>query len=441
MLWIYGAKLFLPDGQWMDGHVAIEDGRIARIEPIASASLEPFEVPGRTALDAWIDGRGRYLVPGFVDMHVHLREPGGTHKETIEGGTLAAARGGFTAVAMMPNTSPVLDHPEIVKTLMTHAERVAHVRTYVVAAITRGLEGRTLTDMAALHALGVIGFTDDGRGVQNSSVMLEAMRTARVLDSIIMTHNEDEALSAGGVLRRGIVQETLGVRGMEAMFEAVPLARDVLLAKMSGVRYHALHLSTRASLDVLHFGRMLGADISAEVTPHHLVLSEETLLNVDPRMLPNWKMNPPLTPHSERRALIEALRSGLIEMIATDHAPHSEDEKRQGMAEAPFGIVGLETAFPLLYTHLVLPGHIPLETVLWALSVFPRRRFRLAGGMLREGAPADLTLIDPHLKQSVDPKTFASRGRNTPFTGWELQGYPVLTMVNGKIVYRHPDLS
>ncbi|MDY0322981.1 MAG: dihydroorotase [Candidatus Carbobacillus sp.] len=440
MFWIYGARLLLPEGQWMDGHVAIEDGRIAQIVPASSQHGASFDGSGRTVLDTWIDGRGRLLVPGFVDMHVHLREPGGTHKETLEAGTLAAARGGFSAVAMMPNTSPVLDHPEIVRALMSHAEQVAHVKTYVVAAITRGLEGRTLTDMAALHALGVVGFTDDGRGVQNSAVMLEAMRTVRALDSIIMTHNEEEALSAGGVLRRGAVQEALGVRGMEEMFEAIPLARDVLLAKISGVRYHALHVSTRASLDVLHFGRMVGADLSAEVTPHHLVLSEEALLNIEPSMLANWKMNPPLAPEGERRALIDALRSGLIEMIATDHAPHSEAEKSQGMAQAPFGIVGLETAFPLLYTHLVLPGHVPLETVLWALSVFPRRRFRLSGGTLTIGAPADLTLIDPHLKQTVDPHTFASRGRNTPFTGWELQGYPVLTMVNGKIVYEHTSL-
>ncbi|MBE3593596.1 MAG: dihydroorotase [Candidatus Carbobacillus altaicus] len=441
MLWIRGARLFLPGGKWAYGDIAIEGGHIRRVVPAQDGENGKLSLPGRTALDQTIDARGRTLVPGFVDMHVHLREPGGTYKETIEAGTLAAARGGFTAVAMMPNTSPVLDQPGIVRTLMDRAEQVARVRTYVVAAMTRGLEGQELTDMTALHDLGVVGFTDDGRGVQRSDVMLAAMRTARALGSIIMTHNEEEALSAGGVIRKGTVQEALGIKGMEEMFEALPLSRDVLLAKMSGVRYHALHLSTRASLSVLAFGRSLGVDLSAEVTPHHLVLSEEDLLAVDKEKLPNWKMNPPLAPESERRALVDALRSGLIDMIATDHAPHSEAEKRQGLSRAPFGIVGLETAFPLLYTKLVLPGHVPLDTVLWALAVFPRRRFHLPGGVLAEGAVADLTLIDPQLKQTVHPETFASLGRNTPFAGWELQGYPVLTIVRGNIVYRHSSLS
>jgi dihydroorotase len=400
--------------------VLIEGEKIANV----GESLDP------TGHDV-IDLNGQLLSPGFVDLHIHLREPGGEHKETIKTGTAAAARGGFTTVAAMPNTNPVPDSVEILKELNKKIEKDASVRVLPYGAITSGLKGEAVNDLAALKEAGAFAFTDDGVGVQTAGMMLEAMKRAAKENRAIVAHCEDNSLVFGGSVHDGEFARKHGLNGIPNIAESVQIARDVLLAEASDCHYHVCHVSTKESVRVIRDAKRAGIRVTAEVTPHHLLLSEEDIPGVDT----NYKMNPPLRGKEDQNALIEGLLDGTLDFIATDHAPHAADEKARGMEKAPFGIVGLETAFPLLYTHLVKKGVVSLEALLNWMTSKPAEAFGLPYGKLEVGGDADLVVINLEKEASVEPSEFLSKGKNTPFDGWELTGWPTLTFYKGNIVW------
>jgi dihydroorotase len=365
-------------------------------------------------------------------MHVHLRDPGFTHKEDIASGTRSAARGGFTTIACMPNTRPVTDTPETVRYILDKAAREGVVNVLPIAAITKNELGRELTDFAALKAAGAIGFSDDGVGVQSARMMKEAMARAREVGLPIIAHCEDDSLVEGAWATEGAFSRRHGLKGIPNESEAIHVGRDVLLAEATGAHYHVCHVSTEQSVRLIRLAKSVGVRVTAEVCPHHLVLSDEDI----PGMDPNWKMNPPLRTPRDVQAVIEALEDGTIDIIVTDHAPHAEEEKAKGVELAPFGIVGFETAFPLLYTKFVKTGRWSLGFLLRKMTSEPARVFGLKAGRLEAGAPADLTLIDLDSEQTVDPAKFLSKSRNTPFAGWRLQGWPVRTIVAGRTVWQ-----
>lgn len=383
------------------------------------------------AADETIEAEGKLIAPGFIDLHVHLREPGGEHKETIATGTMAAARGGFTTVAAMPNTNPVPDSKERLEWLNKRIEETAVVRVLPYAAITVGQKGKELTNFAELKEAGAFAFTDDGVGVQSAGMMFEAMKSAAKLNMAIVAHCEDNTLTNGGCVHEGTFSEKHGLRGIPSVCESVHIARDVLLAEAAGCHYHVCHISTEGSVRVVRDAKKAGIKVTAEVTPHHLLLTDEDIPEPDA----NYKMNPPLRSKKDKEALIEGLLDGTIDFIATDHAPHTAEEKAKGMEQAPFGIVGLETAFPLLYTHFVETGILTLKQLVDFLTVKPADVFGLDYGRLEPGKAADLVMIDLEKKEKINPGNFFSKGKNTPFAGWECKGWPILTMVNGKIVW------
>lgn len=385
--------------------------------------------------DQTIDCEENLLLPGFIDVHIHLREPGGENKETIKTGTRAAARGGFTTVCAMPNTNPVPDNEEAVRSLLKKIEADAEVRVLPYAAITKGLQGKELTDISKLAEEGIFAFTDDGVGIQTADYMLQAMKQAAACGKPIVAHCEDNSIVYGGVMHDGEVSEKLGLPGIPSLSESVQIARDVLLAEAAGCHYHVCHVSTKESVRVIRDAKKAGIHVTAEVTPHHLLLDETAVLEDDA----NYKMNPPLRAAADREALLEGLLDGTIDFIATDHAPHAADEKEKGFRGAPFGIVGLETAFPLLYTHLVHTGKCSLAQLVNWLTAKPASVFNLPYGHIAEGALADLTLVDLEKQQEIDKATFLSKGKNTPFHKWSVQGIPVLTIVEGNIAYKEDE--
>ncbi|ALS27378.1 dihydroorotase [Paenibacillus sp. 32O-W] len=423
-IWIINGNVWNDEAERLERkHIRVDGGIVTNIED------------GETAPDTAgcevIDAGGKLVSAGFIDMHVHLRDPGFEYKEDIASGTQSAARGGFTTIACMPNTRPVTDTPETVQYIKDKAKREGVVRVLPYAAITKNELGRELTDFAALKEAGAIGFTDDGVGVQNAQMMKDAMALARSLDMPIIAHCEDDSLVKGAAVTEGAFARKHGLKGIPNESEAIHVGRDILLAEATGVHYHVCHVSTEQSVRLIRLGKQLGIRVTAEVCPHHLVLSDEDIPGLDA----NWKMNPPLRTPRDVEAVIEALEDGTIDIIVTDHAPHSAEEKAKGMELAPFGIVGFETAFPLLYTKFVRTGRWSLGFLLQRMTADPARVFGLPSGKLAPGAPADLTIIDLEKERQVDPDTFASKGRNTPFAGWTLQGWPVLTMVDGAVVW------
>lgn len=382
--------------------------------------------------DEVIDCEGRLLLPGFIDVHVHLREPGGEHKETIKTGTEAAARGGYTTICAMPNTNPVPDSVETVTDVLKRIEKDAVIRVLPYAAITKGLKGEERTNITELSKLGVFAFTDDGVGIQTAGQMLEAMREASENNMPIVAHCEDNSLLYGGVVHEGNVSKRLNLPGILSASESIHIARDVLLAEEANCHYHVCHVSTKESVRVIRDAKRAGIKVTAEVTPHHLLLTEDDITEADP----NFKMNPPLRGKEDREALIEGLLDGTIDFVATDHAPHAEDEKAEGMLKAPFGVVGLETAFPLLYTHFVQTKKMTLEQLVNAFTKKPAEVFNMPYGTLEEGKVADLTLVDLEKEIVIDKNDFLSKGKNTPFDGWKVSGIPVMTIAAGNIVYK-----
>ena len=363
------------------------------------------------------------VFPGFADVHVHLREPGFSYKETIASGTRAAAHGGYTAVCAMPNLNPVPDSGEHLAVQEAAIAAGAVIHVYPYGAITVGERGETLADLAAL-APRVCGFSDDGRGVQARAMMEAAMVEAKALGKVIAAHCEDNALLRGGYIHDGGYARAHGHKGICSESEWGPIARDLELAAKTGCKYHVCHISTKESVELIRQAKKSGVDVTCETGPHYLVL-DDSCLREDGR----FKMNPPLRDRSDREALVEGLRDGTIDMIATDHAPHSAEEKARGLAKSAMGVVGIETAFPVVYTYLVKPGLVPLETVVNALTVNPRTRFGLPLG-------EDFSVWDLEDRYTIDPAQFLSLGRATPFAGMEVQGRNLLTVCGGKAVWQ-----
>ncbi|WP_282920228.1 dihydroorotase [Ignavigranum ruoffiae] len=413
------------DAQGQVLEVYVEDGRIQEIASEISA-------PDGVADLQVIDCQGKLLAPGLVDIHVHLREPGGEHKETIASGTKAAARGGFTTICAMPNTKPVPDDLQTLTNLQERIEQSAVVKVQPYASISQDLQGESLNDFKSLKEAGAVAFTDDGVGIQTAGMMLAAMSQVQALGSLIVAHTEDNSLALDGVVHQGKVSQRLGLPGIPASAEASQIARDVILAGQTGCPYHICHVSAKESVSIIRWAKSQGYPVTAEVTPHHLLLDEDDIPGPDTA----WKMNPPLRSAEDRQALIQGLLDGTIDCIATDHAPHAKEEKAQSMLTAPFGIVGLETAFALLYTHLVLKGVCSLSQLVDWLTCRPADIFKLPAGCLAEGQAADLVLIDLAAESTIDVKQFYSKGHNTPFADWQVQGQVCLTMVDGHIVYQ-----
>ncbi|UJM29115.1 dihydroorotase [Bacillus aerophilus] len=378
-----------------------------------------------------IDAAGLFVSPGLIDLHVHLREPGGEKKETIETGSKAAARGGYTTIAAMPNTRPVPDTKEQMEWLMNRIKETSSVRVLPYASITTRQIGEEMTDFAALKEAGAFAFTDDGVGIQTSGMMYEAMKKAASLDQAIVAHCEDNSLIYGGCVHEGDFSKANGLNGIPSICESVHIARDVLLAEAANCHYHVCHISTKESVRVVRDAKKAGIRVTAEVSPHHLLLCDADIPGLDT----NYKMNPPLRGAEDREALIEGLLDGTIDFIATDHAPHTEEEKNETMQRAPFGIVGLETAFPLLYTRFVKTGEWTLKELVDYMTIKPAEAFALPYGKLEEGQIADITLIDLNKEMAIDKKSFLSKGQNTPFDKLTVSGWPVMTLASGKVVY------
>lgn len=380
-----------------------------------------------------IDGKGNFIAPGLVDVHVHLREPGQTEKETILTGTKAAARGGFTTVCAMPNLKPTPDSVENFEQVKAIIDRdaVVHVKQY--ATITENLNSETtLSDQAALLAAGAFAFTNDGVGVQTAGTMYQAMLLAAANGASIVAHTEDNSLLYGGVMHAGERAEQLGLPGMLALTESTQIARDVLLAEKAGCHYHVCHVSSKESVRVIRDAKLAGINVTAEVSPHHLLLNDMDIPGDDA----TFKMNPPLRSREDQIALIEGLLDGTIDCIATDHAPHTQAEKQGGFVGAPFGIVGSETAFQLLYTNFVKSGIFSLGDLIYWLSTAPAEIFDLPAGSLEIGAVADLALFDLNDTREIRAEDFLSKSSNTPFIGKQVQGTTRYTIVEGQIVYK-----
>lgn len=402
------------------GNLFIQDGSIVEI----TSSAPPA--------DQTLDVHEAFVCPGFVDMHVHFREPGFEHKETIRSGLQAAVRGGFTAVATMPNTRPVCDSPEVLRFILERAREVRLAEVLPICAITRDARGTELADMAGVAALGCRAFSNDGQPVEDAATMLRAAEAVKRLGGLIIDHAEDKSLAGAGVMHAGPQAANWNLPGITPLAEEVHIARDVLLAEETGCPFHIAHLSTSRGLELVRWGKMRRAPVSAEVTPHHLCLAAEDMTGPDP----NFKMNPPLRPRRDLLALRDGLAGGLVDAIATDHAPHAEEEKKRGFLQAPFGIVGLESAVPLILDQFTRTGLLRIEQVVEVFAIRPARLLGAAPRSLAPGTPANLTILDPRVETIIHPEQFASQSRNTPFSGWRLRGAVRATVVGGAIVYQ-----
>ena len=378
-----------------------------------------------------IDAVGLVVTPGLIDAHVHLREPGQEHKETIATGTRAAAAGGFTAICSMPNTDPPIDDPAAVGFVVAEGKKAGAARVYPMGAISVGLEGEALAEIGELVEAGAVAVTDDGRPVMDSGLMRLALEYTQSFGIPVVDHPEDLTLSRGGTMNEGLVSSRLGLKGKPNASEDIHIIRDILLAELTGGRLHLQHLSTRYGVKAIRLAKARGVQVTGEASPHHLLLTDEAVEGYRTEA----KMNPPLRSPQDRDAVQEGLRDGTLDMVATDHAPHHYDEKEAAFADAPNGVVGLETSLGLIYGHLVERGLIDLPTMVERMSVAPARVFNLPGGTLKAGSPADVTVFDPNAEWIVDPRNFLSKSRNTPFAGWKLKGKPCYTIVGGVVVW------
>jgi len=380
------------------------------------------------------------VCPGFVDMHVHLREPGQEHKETVATGAAAAVAGGFTAVACMPNTDPVNDNAGVTEYILKKAAEANLARVYPIGAVSRGQKGEQLADIAELSQAGCVALTDDGRPVATAMLMRRALEYASMFNLPVIEHCEEQTLKGDGVAHEGYHASALGLRGIPGEAESIMALRDISLAELTGGVVHIAHMSARQTLDAVRYGKARGARVTCEVTPHHFVLTDDMLASPEPYDT-NVKMNPPLREAADRDAMVQGLADGSVDVIATDHAPHHYDEKRVEFDHAPFGITGLETAVSLCLDRLVHTGAISLTKLVELLSVNPARILRVPGGSLSEGAPADVTILAPDLQVTISVARMRSKSRNTPFDGWALRGGVAATIVGGRTVYVNDDLN
>jgi dihydroorotase len=379
--------------------------------------------------------RGWIVAPGLIDLHVHLREPGQEHKETIATGAAAAVAGGFTAMACMPNTDPVNDHAGITQFILKKAAEANLARVYPIGAVSIGSRGEQLAELGDQKAAGCVGFSDDGRPVATALLMRRALEYAGMLGVPIVDHCEDPTLKGDGVAHEGYYASALGLRGIAGVAESLMVERDVSLAELTGAHVHICHMSARQSLRAVRAGKARGVRVTCEVAPHHFTLTDAAL-DGPVKYDTNCKMNPPLREEADRDAMLEGIADGSVDVIATDHAPHHADEKLVEFDRAPFGITGLETAVPLVFDRLVHAGRITVNRAIELLSANPARVFNLPGGSLADGAPADIVVLDPDRRVTIDAARQRTKSRNTPFHGWELRGGVALTLVAGRIVHR-----
>ena len=416
---IKGCEVF-TDGRFVPSDVEVDGGIVSRVEPgiVPAQGIPVFSFDNCR------------IVPGLVDVHVHLREPGFSYKETMATGTAAAARGGYTAVCAMPNLNPVPDSAEHLAAELEAIRRGASVAVYPYGALTVGERGEEMADIAAL-AGSVAAFSDDGRGVQSTDMMRECMRAVAGTGKILAAHCEVNALLNGGYIHDGKYARAHGHRGICSESEWREVERDLSLAAETGCAFHVCHVSTKESVELIRQAKRRGVDVTAETAPHYLLLTDADLQE-DGR----FKMNPPLRGEADRAALIEALLDGTIDMIATDHAPHSAEEKSRGLEKSAMGVVGLECAFAVLYTGLVETGVLTLERLTELMSCAPARRFKLPGGEIKAGSPANLAVFDTDTEYTIDPAEFASMGRATPFEGWRVKGKCLMTVCAGRTVWK-----
>ena len=426
------SKLVIKNGRVLDpaqnldrvSDLAVEDGIVREIK-------DGIDATGSEVFDA----SGLIVAPGFIDMHVHLREPGFEHAETIETGSRAAAAGGFTSVCCMPNTQPINDNATVTSYIVDRARRFAVVNVYPIGAITKGSTGEELAAIASMKQAGIVAISDDGKPVMNARVVRRAMEYAHALDLPLIEHCEDLHLSAGGDMHEGLQSTRLGLRGIPRSSEDVMVARDLILAEVTGARYHVAHISSRHSVEMVAFAKQRGLGVTSEATPHHFVLADADMRPYDS----NYKMKPPLRDHCDVDAVTQGLISGAIDAIATDHAPHPGAEKMQEFERCPFGIIGLETALGLALERLYHPGKLPLPHLIQLFTTNPARILSLNRGTLRTGAAADVTIFGLDHEWTYDVNQSPSKSRNTPFNGHAFRGGPVATIVAGQIVWRRDD--
>ncbi|HUN80961.1 MAG TPA: dihydroorotase [Phycisphaerae bacterium] len=410
--------------------VLVQSGKISAVGP----GLKP---PASNSEIEIIDATDCIVCPGLIDMHVHLREPGREDAETIASGAAAAAAGGFTAVACMPNTEPAIDSEAMIEFVYRQAARAGKARVYPIGAITKGRDGKELAEMGQMVRAGAVAFSDDGVGVADPSVMLRAMQYAAMFDKPIIQHCEDASLATGGCMNAGPTALRLGLAGIPAMAEEIMLQRDLLIAENTGARYHVAHISTAGAVELVREAKSRGVRVSTEVCPHHLLLTEECCDSYDP----NYKMNPPLRSARDVEACIAGVLDGTIDCLVTDHAPHNRSLKELDFQAAPFGIVGLETALGLFIKALVAPGHLDWPGLIALMSTNPAKVLGLKLGTLAPGADADITIIDPQAAWTVDSANFQSKSRNTPFEGWRLSGRANCCIVGGQAVALQPAVA
>jgi len=378
------------------------------------------------------DAKNKIVTPGLIDMHTHLREPGEEQKEKISTGTSAAAMGGFTAVVCMANTNPPIDSPSTVKLIQFIAEKEGKVKVYPVAAVTKGLKGKELTEFGDLYEVGVVGLSDDGKPIMNSELMRRAMEYSIMFDLPIFDHCEDLSLSADGQINEGYYSTIKGLKGIPYIAESVMVARDILLAKFTKARLHIQHVSTKRSVELIEYAKNAGTNVTAEVTPHHFSLTEKDIEGYNT----NYKMNPPLRSEIDKKAVIQGLKEGIIDVIASDHAPHTQFDKEKEFNKAPFGIIGLETLVPLTFMNLIEPKHLSLFEAIKKITINPAKILKIDYQGIKIGAKADITVIDPNLELIYKPENILSKGKNSPFINKKLKAFPVLTVLEGKVIMK-----